>query len=544
MTVPCEETLAMVEVIAFVSEHAGDLGVRTLEHLQLTFLSLLLGIAIGVPLGVVATRFRRLGVGVLAGVGILQTVPSLALLSILLVLCGTIGTLPAVIALTLYALLPIVRNTATGLAAVPFDTVEAADALGMTGRQKLWSVELPLALPSIVAGVRTAAVIGVGVATLAAFIGAGGLGQFINRGLALSDVSLILLGAVPAALLALIVDGLVAAFAWGVQPTRQRERSRIRPFAKRIAVLAPPLLVVGVLVGPLLSLAGRSDRDSTIVIGSKKFAEQYVLGEMLALLIEDRLGLNVERRFTLGGTLVCHEALLNGGIDLYPEYTGTALVTVLKEPLATDPTDVFETVSSRYRDLGLTWMRPFGFDNTYVLTVRQSAAAENGWTSISDLRPDAPRLTAGFESEFVARDDGYRGLRDQHDLEFSRVVDMEQSLMYQAAAAGDVDIICAYATDGRIDRFDLQPLDDDLGVFPPYEAATVVRSETLQRHPDLAGVVSLLGGQLDDATMRRLNGEVDIQGRAARDVARQFLIEVGLLADAATEPQAASTAPR
>ena len=515
----------MPEWLAYAADRGPELLRRTAEHLAMTGGALAASTAIGVPLGVLASRGRVARSVVLGTVGVLQTVPSLALLAILLVVCGRIGVVPAVIALTVYGLLPIVRNTVEGLAAVPRASVAAADALGMTRPQKLWQVELPLALPSIVAGVRTAAVIGVGVATLAAFIGAGGLGQFINRGLSLNDVRLLLLGAVPAAVLALLVDGSIGALAWGLRPLRRHERRGVRGKLRWPAMAAPAVLG---LVAIAATQAGGP--AAAVVVGSKKFSEQYVLGEMMAILIEERLGVRAERRFDLGGTLICHEALLAGEIDLYPEYSGTALLAILDEDPPTDAEAAWRTVRPAYEQLGLTWLPPFGFDNTYVLTTRRADAEANGWAALSDLRGDAPKMDAGFESEFFGRPDGYPKLKSL-GLRFGTAADMEAGLMYQAVRDGQVDVVAAYTTDGRIERYGLAALKDDLGAFPPYEAAAVVRQETLDRLPGLRAALTELSGRLDAATMRRLNAAVDIDGRDAADVAEEWLRSEGLLAD-------------
>ena len=234
--------------LVFVAERSSELRLRTGEHILLTGASTILAIVAAVPLGILADRYSRLRGTVLGVVGVLQTVPSLAMLAILLAVLGKIGVVPAITALTLYALLPIVRNTVTGLGEVSGEVMEAALGIGMTRRQQMWMVKMPLAMPFIVAGIRTAAVVGVGIATLAAFIGAGGLGEFINRGLALSNTRLILLGAIPAAVLALVVDFSIAAAQWGVRPARKTRENTVTWAFRPIAVALPLLIIAAGIV--------------------------------------------------------------------------------------------------------------------------------------------------------------------------------------------------------------------------------------------------------------------------------------------------------
>jgi len=527
--------------IGFVAERLPELWLRTGEHLMLAGVSVGTAILIGIPLGICAARVRWLRGPLTGGVGILQTIPSLAMLAILLTLLHKIGAIPAIIALTLYALLPIVRNTLTGLEGVSPAVVEAARGIGMTPRQRLWLVEIPLSMPVIVAGIRTAAVVSVGIATLSAFIGAGGLGQFINRGLALSNTNLILLGAIPAALLALIVDGAIAAAQWGLRRRRSRE-SRCRVALDRclrpVALAMPAILVVLGCFAYFSTCTSSSNParepsatdGPTVRIGTKNFTEQLILGELMAQLIEARTDLSVERRFNLGGTMICHGALKSGEIDLYAEYTGTALTVILKQPFSADPDQAHETAVREYRRrFSAEWLRPFGFNNTYAITVRKADATSRPLRTISDLVAIAGSLRAGFTAEFSERPDGYPGLRRAYGLQFQEVRDLDPSLMYQAIANHEVEVICAFATDGRIAAFDLQPLRDDRGFFPPYQAAPVVRSEVLRAHPEVRQVLELLAGRLDDATMQRLNFEVDEKQRRPRDVAREFLARQRLL---------------
>lgn len=513
---------------AFAGGRLPELWMRTGEHLVLTGVSTGIAILLGVPLGILAARVPRLRGPVTGTAGILQTIPSLALLAFLLAMLGRIGTLPAVVALILYALLPIIRNTLAGLEGVSPEVVEAAHGIGMTSWQRLWLAEMPLALPVVVAGIRTAAVVCVGIATLSAFIGAGGLGQFINRGLALSSTDLILLGAIPAALLALAVDGSIAAAQWGLQPRRggAADTGFLRGTMPRMAAVALPLVVVG--GGSALCFAPGADPatagQDTIAVGSKNFTEQLILGELMAQLIEAHTDLRVERRFNLGGTMICHGALTGGSIDLYAEYTGTGLTAILKQPVVSEPREALENVRRAYAEqFDAAWLAPFGFNNTYAITVRADDARQHSLDTISSLQPQAETLRAGFTAEFAERPDGYPGLREQYGFAFAQVRDLDPSLMYQAIANEEVDVICAFATDGRIAAFDLIPLRDNQGFFPPYQAAPVVRADALAAHPSLQVVLEKLGGALDDATMQRLNYAVDGEGKSPAAVAAAFL---------------------
>jgi osmoprotectant transport system permease protein len=517
------------ELTQFVAQRAPELGRRTLEHLVLTGLSTGIAVLIGVPLGIWILRSTALRGPVLGIASTMQTIPSLALLAFLLPLLG-IGTRPAVVALVLYALLPIVRNTFTGLSEVPAEVREAARGIGFTPRQQLWMVEIPLAVPTIVAGIRTAAVICVGIATLAAAIGAGGLGQFIFRGLALNNTQLVLLGAVPAAVLALLIDGLIGTAQDALSP-RRPVGPPTRRVGRWLALAGAAALLLAALFLPAAqrtTIAG----GAAITVGSKNFTEQYLLGHLMAQLIEARTDLPVERRLGLGGTKICHEALVSGGIDLYAEYTGTALTAILERDVIADPETTYAVVDALYEArFELDWLPPLGFNNTYALTVRQADARKQGWTKISDLETAASRLRAGFPSEFAERPDGYPGLRKTYGFRFGRVADLDPGLMYQAVASGKVDVIAAFATDGRIAAYDLQPLEDDRGFFPPYYAAPVIRRSVLEAHPELREALLPLAGALDDAAMQRLNYEVDEKKRAPAAVAREFLLQRGLLAE-------------
>jgi len=281
-------------------------------------------------------------------------------------------------------------------------------------------------------------------------------------------------------------------------------------------------------------LAGcKRDADATKVhvrIAAKNFTEQFILGELLAQLVEGKTDLAVERNFYLGGTMICHGALVSGEIDVYPEYTGTALTTILKREVLATPDETYSAVAKAYREqFKCEWLSPLGFNNTYAITARETDAQAKNWQTVSDLKREAPSLEAGFTAEFVERPDGYPGLKRKYGFEFGSVRELDAGLMYKALAAGEVDVICAFATDGRIAAYNLVPLEDDKRFFPPYFAAPVVRSAVLQAHPELRNALNGLADKLDDSQMQKLNYEVDEKKRSPADVAREFLRSRGLV---------------
>jgi len=280
----------------------------------------------------------------------------------------------------------------------------------------------------------------------------------------------------------------------------------------------------------ILSLAACGGEKKTIVIGSKEFTEQVILREMMAALIEGNSDIEVDQKF-LGGTLICFESLKNGEIDLYAEYTGTALTAILKQDPMTDPQAVYDAVKDAFAEqYKLIWLSPLGFNNTYALTMRKAQAQELGVQKISDLEVHKNKLTSGFTHEFMERADGYPGLIKHYGWSLGKKPKgMDPGLMYKAIAEKDVDLICGFATDGRIPAFDLVMLEDDRQFFPPYYAAPVVRADTLEKHPELKGILEKLAVKIDDKTMAQLNYEVDEKGRSASGVAIEFLQKNGLI---------------
>jgi osmoprotectant transport system permease protein len=505
-----------MNLVRFLLERRGELAALTAQHVVLVVVSTAIAVAIGLPLGIAMTRLPRLARPLLALAGLCQTIPSLALFGFLIPLpfIGGIGARTATVALVLYALLPILRNTYIGILQVDRAVVEAATGLGMTEGQRLRMVELPLALPVILAGVRIATVVSVGTATIAAAIGGGGLGTYVFRGIATVDTRLILAGAIPAALLALLADGLLGAVERSARPAR-----------------AAALLAVGALAAVVAALAGTvSAGRHAVAVGSKNFTEQVVLGEIVSALLEDR-GFAVDRRLNLGGTSLCHEAVRAGQLDVYVEYTGTALTDVLKRPAVSDPAVVLLTVREAYAGLGLTVGAPLGFNNTFALVMRRGDTERRGIRRISELAPHAAALRIGLFGEFLEREDGMPGLLRAYGFRFGIApVEMDLGLLYQALAQDKVDLVVGSATDGLIAAMDLVVLEDDRRYFPPYDAVPIVRTTSLESHPGLGAALESLAGKIDAEAMRRMNYSVDGEHQAPAGVAREFLRNAGLVA--------------
>lgn len=323
--------------------------------------------------------------------------------------------------------------------------------------------------------------------------------------------------------------------------------------------LLPLFAALGLVLSSFAGVSAASQDLPTVTVGSKDFTEQIILAEMVALLLEDA-GYPVERQLNLGGTVVVHEALVSGDIDIYVEYTGTGLINILglelpaaaatpqaspaagaatpqaspavgaATPEATGVDPVYEIVASEYQSqFGLQWLQPWGFNNTYALALRGDQAAELGVVTISDLLEHDQDLVLGGTQEFLAREDGLLGLQDVYGLDFENEVGLDPGLVYSAIEEGDVDVISAFATDGRVAAQGLTLLEDDLGFFPPYFAAPVVRQELLDQAPEIADILNQLGGMIDDETMAQLNFQVDNGGMEPVDVARAFLVEQGLI---------------
>jgi osmoprotectant transport system substrate-binding protein/osmoprotectant transport system permease protein len=495
-------------------------------HLQLSLVALALGAGASIPTGLWTARRPRLARGVLGAASAVQTIPSLALLAIMVpvfaalgaALAGLgiglrgIGYLPALVALSLYSILPILRNTVAGIAAVDPALVEAARGVGMTPRQQLLRVELPLALPVIVAGLRTSAVWVVGTATLSTPVGATSLGNFIFSGLATRNDAAVLVGCAAAAGLALLLDALIGGVERGVREGRRR----------LLAACVTALALLCAFTAASFALE-REAGPRPVAVGSKVFTEQYILAEILAGRIEDATGVPARQVPSLGST-VAFDALCQGDIDVYVDYSGTLWATVMKrrgrpgsrgEVLS----EVTRFLADRY---GVGVLGSLGFENTYALAMRADRARALGVARISDLARVAGRLEIGGDYEFFQREE-WAALERVYGLAFRRRRSMDPALMYQAVTRGEVDVISAFSTDGRIEADRLVLLEDDRHVIPPYDALLLVGPLLSRERPAVVAALRGLVGTIDAATMRRMNLAVDAGGRSPADVAREFL---------------------
>ncbi|MCQ6561426.1 glycine betaine ABC transporter substrate-binding protein [Paenibacillus mendelii] len=506
-----------------------DIIRATMEHIQISFIALVIAIVISIPTGLALTRFPRLAAPIIGVASLFQTIPSLALLGFMIPLLG-IGMVPAIVALTVYALLPIMRNTYTGIMNVDKPIKEAGTGMGMTSLQVMTKIELPLALNVIMAGIRTATVMLIGVATLASLIGAGGLGDLIFRGISTVNTELILAGTIPAALLALLFDFMLERMERAVTPKGIRTRTRkTNKVVRGLEIVIGAALIVLIAAG-ILSKVGGIGSDS-IVVGGKNFTEQDILVHMMASLIEAKTDLKVIRKPFLGGSSVTHSALVSGDIDMYPEYTGTGWTSVLKEkPISGDPEITYQKVKAAYEEkFSVAWLKPIGFNNTYTISMRRDSAEKLGIETLTQLARQSPNLILGATHEFLERPDGYIGLQKTYGMKFKQTKGLDAGLTYSAVKEGTTDANDAFGTDGRIQAFNLKVIADDKHYFPPYYAAPIVRMDTLKAYPELEEVLNLLAGKINDQAMSVLNGKVDLEGKQAREVAEEWLKAEGLI---------------
>ena len=469
----------------------GDWQTAIWQHLQISLAALLLAILIAVPLSIFLANYRRLAAWVLQLTGIVQTIPSLAILGLLIPFIG-IGTLPAIVTLVVYGLFPIVQNTITAFWELDPQLEEAARAFGMTRWEKLRKYQLALAMPVMMSGIRTAAVMIIGTATLAALIGA------------ISSAFL-------AVVISLILGGL----------TKRRPKTLLLSF------LTTAILVVASFAQPYLLPMG----NNKLIIAGKLGAEPDILIHLYKELIEQDSHLQVEVKPNFGKTSFLYEALKAGSIDIYPEFSGTITASLLTNPpqVANDSEAVYEAARDGiYQQDKLIYLKPMAYQNTYAIAVKEAYAMEHGLETISDLKKVEATARTGFSLEFNDRPDGKKGLESLYGLEL-KIQTMEPALRYQALELDKLDIIEVYSTDSQIIKYGLKLLQDDKHLFPPYQGAPLLREETLKQHPELEGILNKLHNKITATEMATMNYQVDVEGKSAKEVAHDFLLRQGLL---------------
>ena len=504
----------ILTIIQTFHERFADWNLALFEHLQISLLSLLLAVFIAVPLGIILVKLPKLKEWMLQLTGVFQTIPSLALLGLFIPVLG-IGKIPAVTALVIYALFPVLQSTITGLDSVDKNLQEAAEAFGMNRLERLRKFELPLAMPVIVSGVRTAAVLIVGTATLGALIGAGGMGSFILLGIDRNNTALILIGAISSAFLAILMNIVI----------RYLENKSLKKIL--ISLIA---LITATALSFIPSIAPMMNSRRLLVAG-KLGPEPEILINMYKELIEANSDIKVKLEPNFGKTSFLYEALKNKQIDIYPEFSGTITSSLLKNQVqvSNDPLEVYEAAREGILNQDkLVYLKPMEYQNTYALAVKKDYANKYDLKTISDLSKVEDSAVAGFTLEFNDRDDGNKGLKSLYKLELN-VKTLEPNLRYQAINGGNVQIVDAYSTDSELIEYDLVVLEDDKQLFPPYQGAPLMRKDTLEKYPKLEEILNKLAGQISAEEMSRMNYQVKVDKRSASEVAHEYLVNKGLV---------------
>lgn len=521
-------------IFDYMIQNYSQVGSLLLEHIRLTAVAVGLAILVGVPLGIIISYVKALNKPIMGATNLIQAVPSMALLGFAIPLLG-IGTLPAVIVVFLYSLLPIVKNTYIGISQIKSGTIEAAKGIGMTRAQILWRVQLPLTLPVLMAGVRISAVTAVGLMTIAAFIGAGGLGFLVFSGISSVNNGMIMAGAVPACILALFIDWILSyvedlVTPISLQPNVVGNKESLLHSRKR------KKWTVGVVVALVVVLLGNSaygalaKNDKMIRVGSKQYTEQLILGNMLSELIEKNTDLEVEKHLGAGGTQVLYSAMNSNDLDAYIEYTGTVYVDMLKHTPKSDAKAVYEESKAELAEKSnIQMLEAAPFSNTYTLAVSEELANEYNLTKMSDLARVGSNLHAGTTLEFLNREDGLAGVNEAYGFKFKDAKGIDGATRYVALENGTVQIVDAFSTDGLLKKYNLVVLEDDKQFFPPYYGVPLVREEVLEEHPELAPLINKMMERLDTKTMQALNYAVDVEHKSPEEVAHEYLVNEGLV---------------
>ncbi len=510
----------------FFIERLPEVHSALIQHIKISGMAVALAIIVGVPTGIAITKSEKLSKVILSIAGIFQTIPSLALFGLIIPFLG-IGIKPAIFVLFLYSLLPIITNTYIGIKNVDQSTIQAAVGMGMTNLQVLLKVKLPIAISVIMGGIRISAVANIGTATIAALIGAGGLGELIFRGISTSNNLLVLTGAIPTALLAFVVNYVLGVFEVCLTPTGMLTD---RNSKKKNLIIMRILLILFILLGARSAYKKFITVEKpTIIVGHKNYTEQRILGKMMEILIEENTDYEVNL-IEFGATNIIMEAIQSSEIDLYPEYTGTIYAAVLNQKGITDPKMVRDIIKEAYnREYGLDILDHMGFQNTYAFAVTQDAKDKYNLKTIEDLRKVDENLVLSGPHEFMEREDGLLGIRKAYNLKFKDILSMDQGLVITSLISDKVEIAVVYSTDGLIAKHNLVLLEDNRNFFPPYEVVVTLRKGYDQEKPDVIAAVNKLYLALTEDDMQLLNLEA-VEGKTTLDQSvRTFLKTKGLI---------------
>lgn len=502
-------------LISFIQNNSHEILQALWQHVEISLLATVITIIIAIPLAIVLMNHKRAGEFFLQVASVVQTIPSLAILGLLIPLVG-IGTVPAVIALVLYAIMPVFQNTYAGLTNIDPLLNEAADAMGVSKRYKLLRIQIPLAMPMILSGIRIAVVMIIGTATLAALIGGGGLGTYILVGIQSNNNSALLVGAILAAVLALVASWIIKILS----------KVSLKKFVIGFTIL------VALIGGTLIAESFHNQKNETITIAGKMGSEPEILINMYRDLIEaDNKNVKVSLKRNFGGTSFLFKALQANQIDIYPEFTGTVLQSILKtnKLVSHNPKTAYQAardgLATKYQ---MTYLMPMAYQNGYAMAVTKQTATEYNLKTISDLAKH-PELIAGFDPDFYQQADGYPGLKQDYNLNFQTVKTMEPALKYQAIASGDLAVVDAYTTDPEIQKYDLFLLKDDKSFFPPYQGAPLMTDSFAKSHPKIVTSLNKLAGKISTSDMQKMNYQVTVEHQKAADIAKQYLIKHHLI---------------
>lgn len=509
------------EIINLFQEKSSFFTNLLWQHLQISFIAVIMACVIGLIMGVIISEYKNSSKYVLGIINFLYTIPSISLLGFLIPFSG-IGNKTAIIALTIYALLPMVRNTFTGIENIDDAIIEAATGMGSTRMQIINKVKLPLALPVIMSGIRNMVTMTIALAGIASFIGAGGLGVAIYRGITTNNTAMTIIGSLLIAIFALVTDGMLAV-------VEKKILSKKSSLQKKLKILISFILCISIIIGGLSFFKDKVN-NQVIHLATKPMTEQYIIGAMVKEMIEEKTDIKVEvTQGVGGGTSNIQPGMESGEFDMYPEYTSTGWNMVLKHDGFYNE-KMYSQLVDEYKDkYDFTWTGILGFNDSYGLAVRKELADKYNLKTYSDLAKISDQLVFGGEYDFFERPDGYDSLCDKYNFKFKNTMDLDIGLKYQAINQGKVDVMDIFTTDGQLSASDVVVLKDDKEFFSTAMGAIIVRNEIINKYPQLENVFSEMEGILTDSEMAKMNYMVETEGKDAETVAHEYLVKVGLL---------------